>query len=65
MTTFPPPPGFDGDESGTFDGFNYYERACTPEEVAMLDAHNAAEDAADRAGQEAARDAFFAGLKRR
>jgi hypothetical protein len=42
MTTHAPPPGFDGWESGVWDGFNCYERPCTTEEAALLDAHEAA-----------------------
>ena len=45
MTTFPPPPGFDGHENRRWDGFNYYERACTPEEVELIEAHDAAAEA--------------------
>jgi hypothetical protein len=42
MTTHAPPPGFDGWESAEWDGFNAYKRACTPEEAALLEAHQAA-----------------------
>ena len=67
MTTFPPPPGFDGQENGTWDGFAYYERACTPEEAALLDAHEAAARAGEQAeltaDAEARRDSWFAGLR--
>jgi len=42
MTTHAPPPGFDGWESGVWDGFNAYKRACAAEESALLDAHEAA-----------------------
>lgn len=67
MTTFPPPPGFAGHESGTWDGLAYYERACTPEEAELLDAHQAAAEAEEcaelTAAAEAERDAFLATLR--
>jgi hypothetical protein len=63
MTTFPPPPGFDGHESGPWDGFNYYDRACTAEEAELIDSHTAAVEAEDRAEAEAQRDKFFAELR--
>jgi hypothetical protein len=74
LTVFPPPPGFDGYENRPWDGFNWYERACTAEEVALLDAHEAAtlaasqaeiraEDAEILADAEAQRDALFLKLK--
>jgi len=63
-TNFAPPPGFAGDENREWNGFDAYTRACTPEEGALLDAHEAAleagyraELAADAADQ---RDTFFA-----
>jgi hypothetical protein len=68
MTTFPPPPRFRGHENCEWDGLNYYERECTPEEAALLDAHQAtlAEEErrqiTDRA--ESKRDSFFEGLRR-
>jgi hypothetical protein len=42
MTTHAPPPGFDGEENREWNGFAYYQRACTPEEAALLDAHETA-----------------------
>lgn len=67
MTTFPPPPGFDGHENRRWDGFNYYERACTPEEVELIEAHDAAAEAEEfaelTAEAEAERDAYFASLR--
>ena len=67
MTCFPPPPGFEGQENRPWDGFNYYERACTPEEAALLDAHDAAAEAEERAeitaDSEARRDLWFASLR--
>jgi hypothetical protein len=63
-TDFAPPPGFAGDQNGEWDGFNAYTRACTPEEAALLDAHEAAleaEEQAELAAEAAAdRDTFFA-----
>lgn len=67
MTTFPPPAGFDGHESGSWDGFDYYERACTTEEAELIEAHQAAMEAQERAEltayAEAERDAWFAKLR--
>jgi hypothetical protein len=63
MTTFPPPPGFDGHESGSPDGPDHYERACTAEEIAILEADAARACAAERAASEALRDEWFALLK--
>jgi hypothetical protein len=67
MTTHAPPPGFDGWESGVWDGFNAYERACTPEEAALLDAHEAAMMAEERreltADAHAERESFFEMLR--
>jgi hypothetical protein len=66
MTTHAPPPGFDGYQNREFNGFDYYERACTPEEAALLDAHQAAmieqerREVADYCGKE--REDFFARL---
>jgi hypothetical protein len=67
VTTFPPPPGFEGTENRPYDGDNYYERACTAEEADLLDANAAAGEAEERAEvtamAEAERDAFFAELR--
>jgi len=67
MTVFPPPPGFDGHQSRPWDGFNYYERACTAEEAELLEAHQADAEARERAEltafAEARRDGFFAMLR--
>lgn len=69
MTTFPPPLGFDDHESGPWDGFEYYERACTPEEAELIEADRAAAEAEELAELtvhgEAERDAYFASLKER
>ena len=63
LTHFPPPPGFAGYENAAWDGGQYYERACTPEEAALLDANLAAAEAEERAAAEAERDAWFAELR--
>jgi hypothetical protein len=67
MTTFPPPPGFDGYENCAWDGWTWYERACTPEEAELLDANEAAAAAEEQAeltaGAETERDTFFAQLR--
>ena len=67
MTTFPPPPGFDGYENVPWDGFNWYERTCTAEEAKLLEAHEAAaeaaEDAETTAHAEAERNDFFTRLR--
>ena len=61
-TDFPPPPGFTGWQKGDFGDWNY-ERDCTDEEAAVLEAKEAAEDAAERKDDERLRDAWFAMLK--
>jgi hypothetical protein len=67
MTTFPPPPGFDGHENREWDGDSWYERACTREEADLLDAHHAAAEAQQQAEltafAEAQRDQFFGKLR--
>ena len=67
MTCFPPPPSFDGHENRPWDGFNYYERACTAEEADLVEAHAAAMEAEERAeltaDAEAERDSWFAMLR--
>ena len=65
LTSFPPPAGYAGYERGTYDCMQYYERHCTPEEVAALVAHFDAQEAEDRAYHERDRDIFFAALGRR
>lgn len=66
-TTFPPPPGFNGYENVPWDGFAWYERACTTQEAELLDAHEAAADGAEiaelTADAEAQRDQYFAKLR--
>jgi hypothetical protein len=68
LTTFPPPPGFDGYENRPYDGSNYYERACTSDETDLLDDNEAAAEAEEREEittmAEAERDSFFAALRR-
>ena len=68
LTSYPPPSGFAGWESCEWDGDRWYERACTAEESALLDAHEAAmieeerRELTEYAEQE--RDSFFDGLRR-
>ena len=67
LTDFPPPAGFAGYESWPWDedddDAERYERECTPEEAALLDANSATDEDDDRAEDEALRDALFAQLK--
>jgi hypothetical protein len=67
LTTFAPPPAFDGYENVKWDGWTWYERACTPEEVALIEEHQAAlaaqEDAALIADAQAERESFFERLR--
>jgi hypothetical protein len=62
MTDFPPPDGFDGYQKGRW-GDEDFKRECTPEEAEALSAALDAEVAADRAEDEAVRNAWFAQLK--
>ena len=62
LTDFPPPEGFDGWQSGEW-GERSYERECTAEEIALLDADAEAACAAERSEDEELRDAWFAMLK--
>jgi hypothetical protein len=68
MTIHPPPPGFDGEQNCEWDGDRWYERTCTPEEAALLDAHEAAMIEAERrentAYAEGQRDRFFEMLRK-
>jgi hypothetical protein len=62
MTNFPPPEGFDGYESRPYDDIGDeepYERACTDEEAAILEADYAADRAAERAEDAELRDLWF------
>lgn len=61
MTSFPPPPDFDGRQKGEWGRWGY-ERECTPEEAEVLAANEAAWDAQERAKAARIRDAWFATL---
>jgi hypothetical protein len=66
LTDFPPPAGFTGYESRGYDDIDDdepYQRACTEEEVAILEADERAARAAERAEEEELRDAWFALLR--
>jgi len=67
LTTFLPPPDFTGYQNIEWNGWDWYERTCTPEEAALIDSHDAAAAARERAeltaGAEAERDSFFAKLR--
>jgi hypothetical protein len=64
MTDFPPPAGFTGYESCDYGNpGELYERECTPDEKAILEADAAAEAAAGRTKDEELRDAWFEMLK--
>lgn len=66
MTDFPPPDGFAGYESRSYDDIDdddLYVRACTEEEVAILEADARADRARERAEEEALRDAWFEFLR--
>ena len=66
MTDFPPPPGFSGYESRPYDEDDdeeRYVRACTPEEVAALEADRTRARAVERVEDEQLRDEWFKLLK--
>jgi hypothetical protein len=65
LTDFPPPPGFTGYESRDYDDDDdrSYERACTAEEIEILEADDAADRAAARPEDEMLRDEWFALLR--
>ena len=67
MTTFPPPPGFDGYQNVPWDDDHWYERTCTAAEIELIEAHRIAAEAEERAKStafaEAQRDAYFAKLR--
>ena len=65
QTDFPPPPDFTGYESRPYDEDDEerYERACTEEEIAILEADRARGRAVERVEDEELRDAWFAMLK--
>lgn len=62
-TTFPPPRGFEGDEEGVWNCFDWYSRSLTPQEQAAIEARLAEDDYGDpvraRASETARRDRFF------
>lgn len=64
-TDFPPPEGFEGYQSRSYgeDVAEHYERACTPEEIAILESDAAANAATQLAEDEQLRDAWFDFLK--
>ncbi|MBA3525718.1 MAG: hypothetical protein M3438_09430 [Pseudomonadota bacterium] len=62
LTSFPPPAGFIGYENRPYDedqDVEPYERECTAQETAILDADTARAAAAERAEHEALRDSWF------
>jgi hypothetical protein len=66
MTDFPPPAGFAGYQSRPYDDIEddeAYVRACTLEEIAILEADAARDRAAERAEEEQLRDGWFELLK--
>jgi len=66
MTDFPPPAGFTGYQRRDYDDFENeerYVRVCTEEEIAILDADEKRERAAERADDERLRDEWLAMLK--
>ena len=66
MTDFPPPDGFTGYESRPYDDIGdeeRYVRACTADEIAILDADEQADRAAERAADADLRDRWFAYLR--
>ena len=66
LTDFPPPPGFTAYESRPYDEEDEDERhvrACTPEEVAVLEADHARARAVERVEEEELRDAWFEMLR--
>ena len=58
LTDFPPPEGFDGYQQGEWDEADY-QRACTAEETALLEADQAALRAYERAQEADLRDRWF------
>ena len=66
LTDFPPPDGFADYESRDYDDIGddeRYVRACTGEEIELLEADRAAGRAAERAEEETLRDEWFALLR--
>jgi hypothetical protein len=60
-TSFPPPPGFDGEEKGSRESGNY-ARALSASELAAVTGGNPDDDDVTLSQEEADRDAFFASL---
>ena len=52
LTTFAPPPHFEGYENCPFNALTWYERSCTAEEIALIEAHEAVQAAAIKAEEE-------------
>ena len=67
MTVHAPPPGFDGEQNCEWDGDQWYERTCTADEAALLNAHEAAMIQAERrelqSCAQAEREGFFEMLR--
>jgi hypothetical protein len=61
-TNFAPPAGFAGEQRGDWSDEDY-ERECSADESALLEAARQARLAEQRAGEETERDSFFAELK--
>lgn len=62
MTNFPPPPDFDGYRVGEWGDYRF-ERACTPEEIAVLGAWEASESGGELAHDAQLRDDWFNALR--
>lgn len=58
VTDFPPPADFTGWQKGKWSEYGY-ERDCTPEEAAIIEADVAADEAAELEHEEQLRDAWF------
>lgn len=59
LTDFPPPPGFAGYQQGEWGDYDY-ERACSADEVAILERDEARIRESERAEEEALRDSWLA-----
>ena len=62
FTDFAPPPAYNDYEKGKWGDYGY-KRTCSVEESRLLDADKEAQNAGDRAEDEAQREAYFAELK--
>jgi len=62
FTDFAPPPAYNDYEKGKWGDYGY-KRTCSVEESRLLDADKEAQNAGDRAQDEAQREAYFAELK--